>query len=1014
MALGKRLINTGAAAAASCSTDSVQAFGADSTYSSNIAVYQLDGNDNDTTGNNNGTSEANVSYSSTGAKFGQAATFNGSSSYINLPDNLVNSVSGQEFTISFWFNSDDITRYAGTFSAYAYDGNNHGWTIYTGYSSSKLRFLSYAPSLTTMDFSGTTTLSASTWYHVAVTYSKKASICKLYLNGVLDGSGATTGDRSYISNHTYNIGANNNGAGGLEGYYDGKLDQIRVFSKALSEEDIATLYAETSSTASNTNPLSEGAGVALYSMDYDASEASGYYDGTSTAVDFGVEGKINYGAMFRSGSININTVPFPVNNFTISAWMNVDNIGASNPSNPYNMILTTANSSSFFYFTIDGTQLYYWENASGAVSGGTVTAGTWHHCVVTKSSATGVILYLDNTVVGSNASYTSNNTGSTAGHNTLGNYDTGSTTYPYSGKMDQVRVFSKALSATEVGTLYAETACSYTATTTDNDYPTTNAAYYKLDNSAEDEKGSYDGVETDIEYRFGRFGQAAVFNGSSSKIDLPNLGISGAGTRTISAWINISSLSAAQTIFQFGPAAAKERFGFSIDTAGKVYVEYYGRDAITSSAHITTGTWFHVAVTYNGGAIETGTNTQIYVNGVAADMTTTGSSTGVAATGNSDYGIGYRRPSTSQYFNGSIDQVRIFSSALSASQVTELYNEKPEADTSNFKAVLYEGNGGTNFVSNVGFEPDLVWVKARDDAHDHVLYDTVRGVGSGKALSSNATYAEGAYDATYGFLDTFEARGFVAKTGSSVANYTNKNNESYVAWNWKGGGDAVSNGNGTITSSVSANTAAGFSIVKWTSDGSSSVSTKGHGLSSAPELFIVKSADYNSIWMVYHKDLPLNKYIYLDGNAGLSSAGATYYSSSSTTIGFRDGSNSAVGNNMICYCWHSVAGYSKIGSYTGTGASHTLYTTDNGASGGSNPFQPSFLIIKRTDSADAWQMYDNKRGVTKQLMANAADADYTQDGTSLLSFNSNGFTLGVDNSGRVNSSSGEYIYMAFK
>ena len=117
---------------------------------------------------------------------------------------------------------------------------------------------------------------------------------------------------------------------------------------------------------------------------------------------------------------------------------------------------------------------------------------------------------------------------------------------------------------------------------------------------------------------------------------------------------------------------------------------------------------------------------------------------------------------------------------------------------------------------------------------------------------------------------------------------------------------------------------------------------------------------------------------------------------------------------MIAYCFHSASGISRISSYTGTGASHTLYTTDNGTSGGSNPFQPSFVIIKRIDSADSWQIYDNQRGVTKQLEANTNNAEYTQDGTSLISFNSNGFTLGVDNSARVNASGAEYIYIAFK
>jgi len=192
----------------------------------------------------------------------------------------------------------------------------------------------------------------------------------------------------------------------------------------------------------------------------DVPNACGGSNGTAVNGITYTTGKFGNAAVFNGSSyISLNTMDFPVNNFTISAWMNVDNIGASNPSNPYNMILTTANSSSFFYFTVDGTQLYFYENA-GAVAGGTVTASTWHHCVVTKSSTAGTTLYLDGAVVGSNAAFTADNTGYTGGQNTLGDYDTGGSTLPYSGKMDQVRFFSSALSAAQVTELYNEVVCN--------------------------------------------------------------------------------------------------------------------------------------------------------------------------------------------------------------------------------------------------------------------------------------------------------------------------------------------------------------------------------------------------------------------------------------------------------------------------------------------------------------------------------------------------------------------------
>ena len=325
--------------------------------------------------------------------------------------------------------------------------------------------------------------------------------------------------------------------------------------------------------------------------------------------------------------------------------------------------------------------------------------------------------------------------------------------------------------------------------------------------------------------------------------------------------------------------------------------------------------------------------------------------------------------------------------------------------------MLYEGNGGTNFVSNVGFEPDLVWVKARDDAHDHVLYDTVRGVGSGKALSSNANYAEGSYDAAYGFLDTFEATGFFAKSGSSVANYTNKNNESYVAWNWKAGGTAVSNTDGGITSSVSANTAAGFSIVSYTATGSTA--TVGHGLLSKPQLILAKTTNQPYNWVVYAEPITAEYYLSLNSSSAKTDNTAfmndTEPTSSVFTAGAGNNLNYANTNTIIAYCWHSVAGYSKIGSYTGA----TSGVTENIG------FEPSMVMIKNATQSDPWGIFDNKRpsgtGFRSYLYPSTADDEDVYGGSlSGVTLTSTGFTIDNANSNMVNENGETFLYMAFK
>ena len=322
-----------------------------------------------------------------------------------------------------------------------------------------------------------------------------------------------------------------------------------------------------------------------------------------------------------------------------------------------------------------------------------------------------------------------------------------------------------------------------------------------------------------------------------------------------------------------------------------------------------------------------------------------------------------------------------------------------------FKVVLYTGNGGTKSVTGVGFQPDFVWIKPRSIADNHNIFDSIRGVT--KQLLPNGTSAESTQPNT---LTSFDSDGFT----TSSDNNTNTNEATYVAWNFKAGG-SVSAGNNTvgdITSTVSANQDGGFSIVRYTGT-SSYTDTVGHGLTSAPEIIIQKNLNQpgGAVDWYVHTDLidGSNDYLVLNSTAQKADNGQNFAFNTTTFTNW-----GWDGYDMINYCFHSVSGVSKMETYTGTSSTLRIYTTDDNTSSGSNPFEPSFLIIKRTDSADAWQMYDNQRGVTKQLMAQSADEEYTQDGTSLISFNSDGFTLGVDNSERVNKASAKYLFMAFK
>jgi hypothetical protein len=233
-----------------------------------------------------------------------------------------------------------------------------------------------------------------------------------------------------------------------------------------------------------------------------------------------------------------------------------------------------------------------------------------------------------------------------------------------------------------------------------------------------------------------------------------------------------------------------------------------------------------------------------------------------------------------------------------------------------------------------------------------------------------------------------------------------------VAWCWKAGGAAVSNTDGSITSQVSANQNAGFSIGIY-SGNSTAGATIGHGLSSTPELIIVKlrSGIPPKAWTVYHKDLGNTDYLYLNSNSGAntynfwnntSPTDSVFSVSSDTNV------NSSSGN-YVFYAFHSVDGYQRISSYNGTSATNRIYTTDDGTSTGNGGFRPRFLLIKKYTGADDWIIYDSTRGEDLKLRPNTSDVESSLRDD--LDFEDDGFTL-YGSYGLSNASGQSYIYLA--
>jgi len=226
--------------------------------------------------------------------------------------------------------------------------------------------------------------------------------------------------------------------------------------------------------------------------------------------------------------------------------------------------------------------------------------------------------------------------------------------------------------------------------------------------------------------------------------------------------------------------------------------------------------------------------------------------------------------------------------------------------------------------------------------------------------------------------------------------------DNYIGWQWKANGAGVSNTNGSITSTVSANTTAGFSVVTYTAPSSGSA-TVGHGLGVAPSLVIMKTRAYVLDWYVYHQSLGGTQYLILDGTAAAATSSVVWNNTNPTSTVFSLGAGLATTGNMVAYCWAAVAGYSAFGSYTGNGSTDGTFVYLG--------FRPRFIMFKRTDATSNWLIIDSSRGPynpdQNRLFPNLSAAEDTSENYDLLS---NGFKL-RDASGLANN--GTIIYAAF-
>ena len=896
------------------------------------------------------------------AKFNEAANFNGTSSVISIPLNVV-SVSSA-YTVSLWFNAVNVGVNTGIFSNQGTSAisNQIGINII---SSTQINLASIVNNgSNTVDIIAATvpTMSNITWYNLVVVADRSLSNkVKLYLNGVEASNynvSASAGSNTLYS--TAQIGRSDGR------FMNGKLDQVRIFNTALPATgtgSVATLYAETTTTAATLN-FPAGAGcVAAYQLDGDASDISGTYGGVETDIGYtGLQFQPDFvWVKQRSGTrdpIIADTVRGPATNFDLlypyDSFPQSTNVGPEFIRSIQSNGFTIGN----HVYVSEANETYVaWSLKAGGTPTATNSAGAGNVPTAGSVKIDGVD---STTALAGTIAATKISANTVSGFSIVKANSSSSGVFTVGHGLNaapELYIIKNLDSAggwlTYVKLLGAD-------------------KYLQLNNS--------DIAGTSTNFWDNTLATTTVFTMKSGSVISPNVDFSAYCWHSVSGYQKIGTYTGNGGVNTISTEVTSGDGGFE-----PAFVIVKGSS--------NSGSW----IMYDNKRSTTNPrNKVIYADSTASESTNTNLNINFLTNG-------FQLTGTDTDYNGSGRSFIYL--AIAADKDTSV----PTLANS-FSPTLYTGNGGTQDIF-IPFTPDFTWVKDRDTGYQHNFYDSIRGATN--AIEPNST------SATYPLsgLTSFNTNGFTL--GSNAGN--NQINSPNVSWNWKAGGLPTINSDGSITSIVSANQAAGFSIVKWTGDGSSSA-TVGHGIST-PHMIITKSLGETNDWNVNHVGMP-NKIIYLQsGNAAFSGGGtngAFGYQSTNTATTFQFTAGSSSVNNVnknnvdyIAYCFHSIAGYQKLGSYTGNRPStKTVYTTDNGLVGGANGFRPRFLMIKdSSNSGEDWIIVDSKRegasAPTKVLYPNTASSE---DSYTVITFTSNGFTVG--NTGLANTNGATIIYLA--
>lgn len=625
--------------------DKVDIFG----DSSGVALYRLDGNANDTGGNYHGTETA-VTYG--GGVYERGAVFtSANSSKIATPSIPITTT----FSVSWWVKSANTTRAVNV----QLDGNNSILFYYrTDNNTIEITtdFQHTCPSNTTGEYYD------GNWHLLTITYN--GTTTKFYKDTV---EVALTKGVATTKSTTITTLGGRNSVGGY--YWNGSQDQVRIFNRAITATEVATLFAECAPTSivDNANPFEDNSLKAMYQFNGNANDLTGVYNGTATNVTYSA-GKFGRCAVFNGSTSFVNTnYTLPTNSqATISFWHKNTSLATSQTLYADNTTVSTVTArcqlrlyqSKFTVHVSNGSSEYEVANIA-ATAADKLDDGSFHHIAMTYNG-TSVKLYVDGIL---EANLTSTVAFGTAGSGAMnfGRYGNYATQYTF-GSFDQVRIFNKALTPMEVAALYTETTPMEEplAYRVDPFKDGSGKALYRLEGNALDESGNYNGTPTSVTYGNGISGRCFVGDGTVRKISIPALGFTSLNY-SVSVWANFTNLTNYPTVIQCYSGAM---FGIFYDDAQtKLSVQVFDGAWKRVDYAISINTDYHVVLTVGANVLK------LYINGTYINQVAVGS---LANVGGGSY-IGTYYDGSQYPMKGKVDQVRIFNKALTQTEVTKLY-----------------------------------------------------------------------------------------------------------------------------------------------------------------------------------------------------------------------------------------------------------------------------------------------------------------------------------------------------